>query len=115
MEDSILTSTKKILGMTSDYTAFDLDVITHINSAFATMAQLGVGPSIGFMIEDETSKWEDFVGDNIKLLNMAKTYVYLKVRYLFDPPTTSYHLNAVKDQIAEHEWRLNEFREELTP
>ena len=115
MEDSILTSTKKILGITSDYSVFDLDVITHVNSAFSTLTQLGVGPAIGFMIEDESSKWEDFVGDNMKMLNMVKTYVYLKVRYLFDPPTTSFHLTAVQEQIAEHEWRLNEFREELIP
>jgi hypothetical protein len=113
MEDSILTSTKKILGITSDYTAFDLDIITHINSAFATMAQLGVGPAVGFMIEDETSKWEDFIVPTTPMMNMSKTYVFLKTRYLFDPPTTSYHLSAMKEQIAEHEWRIREFREEL--
>lgn len=113
METSILTSTKKILGIASDYTAFDLDIITHINSAFATITQLGVGASSGFEIEDAVSKWEDFISNNTKLVNMCKTYVYLKVRYLFDPPVTSFHLTAMKEQIAEMEWRLNQFREEL--
>jgi len=112
METSILTSTKKILGVASDYTAFDLDIITHINSAFATITQLGIGSSSGFAIEDDDSKWEDFIANNTKLVSMCKTYVYLKVRYLFDPPVTSFHLTAMKEQIAEHEWRLNQFREE---
>jgi hypothetical protein len=114
METSILISTKKILGIAAEYTAFDLDIISHINSAFSVLTQLGVGPTVGFMIEDESSKWQDFV-TSTALLNMVKTYVYLKVRVAFDPPTTSYHLTAMKDQIAEHEWRLNEFREETTP
>jgi len=115
METSILTSTKKILGISSDYLAFDLDIITHINATFATLRQLGVGPTVGFMIEDETLAWEDYIQLNDPMLNMCKTYVFLKVRYLFDPPTTPYHVTAVKEQIAEYEWRLNEFREEVTP
>lgn len=114
METSILISTKKILGLASEYTAFDLDVMTHINAAFSKLTQLGVGPSTGFVIEDETSNWEDFVV-SLSMTSLTKTYVYLVVRSLFDPPTTSHHLNAMKDQIAEYEWRLNEFREELVP
>lgn len=115
METSILTSTKKILGIASDYVAFDLDIITHINATFSTLRQLGVGPTVGFMIEDETAVWEDYIQLNDSMLNMCKTYVFLKVRYLFDPPSTPYYLTAVKEQIAEYEWRLNEFREEVTP
>lgn len=110
MEDSILISTKKSLGITEDYTAFDADVLMHVNSAFSTLAQLGVGPATGFMIEDSTSLWTDFIGDDLNL-NAVKTYVYLRVRLIFDPPTTSYHLTAVQEQIKELEWRLNTHRE----
>ena len=111
MESSILTSTKKILGIEEDYTAFDLDIITHINTTFNTLAQLGIGPSSGFMIEDETPTWTDFVSNDL-LLNSVKTYVYLKVRILFDPPTTSYLIDALQNQVSELEWRLNVHREE---
>jgi len=104
--NSILDSTKKILGLESDYTRFDLDVITHINSTFAQLAQLGVGPVDGFEIEDSTKLWSDFL-DNNKLLNFVKTYMYLKVRMWFDPPTTSFDLTAKKEQITELEWRMN--------
>jgi hypothetical protein len=111
MTNSILTSTKKILGVADDYTAFDLDILTHINSAFATLHQLGIGPAQGFMIEDDTPTWDAFLGSDMRL-NAVKTYVYLRVRLLFDPPSTSYHLTALKEQIAEQEWRLNTYREE---
>jgi hypothetical protein len=106
MEQSILTGTKQILGLDESYTAFDFDVITHINSAFATLNQLGIGPDDGFMIEDATAVWDDFYTDNLPL-NPVKTYVYLRVRMLFDPPTTSYMIEAMQKQIAELEWRLN--------
>jgi hypothetical protein len=111
MEQSILTSTKKILGIAEDYTVFDLDIITHINSAFSTLTQLGVGPSVGFMIEDETAVWTDFIVDDAQY-NSVKSYVFLKVRQLFDPPQTSYLISAVEKQIQELEWRLNVHREE---
>lgn len=110
METSILTSTKKILGIAADYTAFDLDIITHINAAFSTLTQLGVGPATGFMIEDAEDEWYNFIEDDIQL-NSVKTYVYLKVRQLFDPPTTSYLISAVEKQIQELEWRMNTNRE----
>lgn len=112
MEESILTSTKKILGIAADYTAFDLDVITHINSAFSTLTQLGVGPAAGFVIEDNTLKWADFVDADDHQYSSVKTYVYLKVRMLFDPPSTSYVIDALNKQIQELEWRLNVHREE---
>lgn len=113
MENSILTSTKKVLGIADDYTAFDLDIITHINTAFSILTQLGVGPSEGFMIEDKRAKWDDFVdidGDN--QLNSVRSYVFLKVKQLFDPPTTSYLIDAQERQIEQLEWRLNVHREE---
>jgi hypothetical protein len=112
--DSILFSTKKILGMESDYTAFDLDILTHINAAFSTLNQLGVGPEDGFFVEDSTITWDDFVVP-ANQLNLVKTYIYLKVRFLFDPPTTSFLLDAMANQVKEYEWRLNIFREVLVP
>lgn len=112
MEQSILISTKKILGIADDYTVFDLDVITHINSTFSTLTQLGVGPAGGFMIDDATAVWEDFIGTDDIQYNSVKSYVFLRVRQLFDPPTTSYLISAVERQISELEWRLNVHREE---
>jgi hypothetical protein len=111
MEQSILISTKKILGIAEDYTVFDLDIITHINSAFSTLTQLGVGPATGFMINDSTEVWTDFIQNDFQY-NSVKSYVFLKVRQLFDPPQTSYLISAVEKQIQELEWRLNTHREE---
>lgn len=111
MENSILTSTKKNLGIAADYTAFDLDIITFINGAFSTLTQLGVGPIGGFAIADDTAEWADFIGDDAQY-NSVKTYVHLRVRLLFDPPTTAYLTDAFNKQIEELEWRLNVHREE---
>jgi hypothetical protein len=103
---SILTSTKKVLGLDESYTAFDADIIMHINTVFADLNQLGVGPSGGFAIENATAAWEDYLeGDST--LNQVKTYMYLRVRMVFDPPNTGYVLASFERQIKEHEWRLN--------
>lgn len=113
MENSILISTKKVLGLDAAYDVFDLDIVMYINSAFSILQQLGVGPLNGFMIEDETAVWQDFVlepGSEISL-NLVKTYVQLKARMLFDPPTTSFLIQAMDEQIKQYEWRLNVFRE----
>lgn len=110
--DSILDSTKKILGIAPDYSAFDIDVITHINSAFFILNQLGVGPPDGFVIEDNTAEWGEFLGDDPKKLSSVRTYVYLRVRLLFDPPTTSFAIEAATKQAQEYEWRLSVNREE---
>ena len=110
MSESILESTKKILGIEADYTAFDMDIIMHINSALATLHQLGIGPDEGFMIEDVSAEWGDLLDDDPRL-NQVKSYIYLKVRVVFDPPTTSFALAAFEKQIEEHEWRINVFRE----
>lgn len=112
MEQSILTSTKKILGIAEDYTVFDLDIITHINSAFSILTQLGVGPAAGFMIDDATAVWTEFIVEEDFQYNSVKSYVFLRVRQLFDPPSTSYLISAVERQISELEWRLNVHREE---
>jgi hypothetical protein len=114
MEESILNSTKKILGLDEGYTPFDLDVITHINAAFSILNQLGVGPEEGFYISDSADVWTDFVVP-ANQLNLVKTYVYLKVRILFDPPSTSFLLETHNNQIKEYEWRLNTFREFALP
>lgn len=108
--DSILDSVKKVLGVPAPYTAFDTDIIMHINSALSVLTQLGIGPTQGFMIEDSTSTWATFLGDDIRL-NAAKSVVYLRVRMLFDPPQTSYLVEALKQQIQEIEWRLSVQRE----
>ncbi|MET0786492.1 MAG: hypothetical protein ABWY25_07300 [Paenisporosarcina sp.] len=112
MGNSILNSTKKILGIPFDYEVFDLDIITHINSAFSVLCQLGVGPVEGFFIEDDLALWENFPVPNNQM-SLVKTYVYLKVRSLFDPPTTSFLIEATNNQIREFEWRLNVYRETL--
>ena len=111
MEQSILTSTKKILGLAEDYTAFDLDVITHINTAFSILTQLGIGPPQGFAIQDASTEWNEYLADDLRL-NTVRTYMFLKVRQLFDPPATSYLISAVDNQIRELEWRMNVYREE---
>jgi hypothetical protein len=114
MESSILKSTKKILGLADDYTAFDLDVVTHINEAFATLNQLGIGPVGGFRIEDATPEWDDFVYDGEEtMLDMIKTYVYLKVGLLFDPPQIGYLIDLKTKQIEQLEYRLSVHREEV--
>ena len=106
METSILTSIKKLLGVAEDYTEFDEDIITHINSVFLNLTQLGVGPEEGFMIEDNTAEWVDFINDSVQL-QAVKTYVYLKVKLLFDPPLSSSVTESINRMIAELEWRLN--------
>ena len=111
--DSILQSVKKILGIPESTEAFDPDIMMHINTALSTLTQLGVGPAEGFMIDDETATWESLL-DGDPRLNSAKTYVYLRTRMLFDPPSTSFLIEAMDRQIKELEWRINVTREEVT-
>lgn len=113
-ELGILDSTKKVLGIDPNYPAFDQDLIIHINSVFATLQQLGVGPTEGFAIVDNTSKWQDFIGTKT-ILNSVKSYVYVKVRLMFDPPTTSFLQETFKQLAAEFEWRLSVAAEPVTP
>lgn len=104
--ESILTSIKKLLGITEEYAHFDADIIMHINSVFMTLNQLGVGPREGFTITGDQEVWTDFLGES-KTIESVKSYVYLKVRMLFDPPSSSFVLDAMKRQADEFEWRLN--------
>lgn len=107
--DSILDTTKKMLGFDWDYTAFDIDIITHINSTFFTLHQLGLGPETGFSINDNTTTWSEFIlTGNIEAV---KSYMYLKVRLVFDPPANSFTQDAMKNAATEYEWRLNVHRE----
>lgn len=104
--ESILTSIKEMLGITEEYEHFDVNLIMHINSVFSIINQLGVGPSEGFMITDKSAVWSDFISEEAKL-QIVKSYMYLKVKLLFDPPLGSAVIEAINRQIAEFEWRLN--------
>lgn len=105
MEDSILTSTKASLGLAEDHDAFDSEIITHLNSALSSLNQLGVGPDDGLFIEDDSAEWDELL-DGDPRLNMAKSYIHLQVKLLFDPPEIGFVLTAMKEQIEKLEWRL---------
>lgn len=104
--DSILTSIKKLLGITEEYEHFDADLIMHINSVFMILNQLGVGPVNGFMITDKFATWADYLPDG-KNLESVKSYMHLKVKLLFDPPLSSAVMECMKQMISELEWRIN--------
>lgn len=104
--ESILTSIKKLLGITEEYTHFDSDLIMHINSVFMILTQLGVGPSEGFFITDKDTNWDDFIPSGANM-ESVKSYVYLKVKLLFDPPQSSAVMESMNRMISELEWRLN--------
>ena len=103
--ESILNSVKLNIGISSTDTHFDSDIILHINSVFSILHQMGVGPDKTFSIVDDTAIWDDFLDDDN--YNEVKTYMYLKVKKIFDPPANSNILNAINEQIEELEWRLN--------
>lgn len=105
MNNSILTSVKKVLGMTEDYEAFDQDIIMAINNELAVLSQLGIGSDEAFYIEDKTAEWSDFVQDSV-LAGIVPQYVAIKVRLTFDPPQSSFVLQALKDQAEELQFRL---------
>ena len=106
MDSSILTSIKKLLGIAEEDTSFDQDIVMHINTVFAILAQLGVGPANGFSIEDDSAIWGDYLG-NATNLELVKSYIYMKVRSMFDPPTSSILADAMNKNISELEWRIN--------
>ena len=106
MEESILTSINKMLGIEENYNIFDTDIIIHINTIFMTLNQLGVGPSSGFKIEDDSAIWSEYIDEDSDL-EAVKTYIYLKVKLLFDPPLSSSVIEVMKQSIAELEWRLS--------
>ena len=107
MLESILDTIKKMLGIPEADTAFDTDIIVNINSAFMVLHQLGVGPeSSPFSIDDNTALWTDFLTDTV-FYSAVKTYLYLKVKLVFDPAGTSFLGESIKAQILELEWRLS--------
>lgn len=110
--ESILTSIKKLLGIADEYTQFDVDIILHINSVFSILSQLGVGPEQGFAIQDKSALWSDFLPAS-PTLNDVRTFVYLKVKLIFDPPTGSAVLTCYKELLAELEFRINVEAESL--
>lgn len=104
--DSILTSVKKMLGLTEEYEHFDVDIIMHINSVFMILNQLGVGPESGFSIANKFDSWDDFLPPENKNFEPVKTFMYLKVRTLFDPPASSIVMEAINRNLSEMEWRI---------
>lgn len=112
MDTSILNNTKKVLGIALDDDSFDTDVVLQANAAFSILSQLGLGPAEGFSIEDDEAQWSDFIiTNNPTVLDLVKTCIFLRVRLAFDPPQTSFLLQALQNQLAEHEWRLSTLRE----
>lgn len=105
--DSILNSIKKLIGMDPEYTQFDTDLIIYINSMFAILKQVGVGPENGFSISDDSVTWDEYLPDYDKNFEFVKTYIQQRVKLVFDPPLTSSVLDAMKETIKELEWRLN--------
>lgn len=103
---SILTDVKHKIGPSGSYDYFDLDIVDAINEAFAVLCQIGIGPSDGFAIADETAQWDDFVTGNVTQ-NLVKQYVYTDVRIIFDPPNNSTHLQKLQERLTEIQWRLN--------
>ena len=112
MEDSILNTIKILVGIEPSDDAFDMNLIVLINSAIMTLRQIGVGPQNGFSITDSSATWFDYISD-IKLYETVKEYIHLKVAIVFDPPTSSYVMEAIKEQIKEFEWRLQNEKEEF--
>lgn len=111
MDSSILNELRKVVGGSTspgEITHFDMDLMMHANTYFANLTQLGVGTP-GFMLQDDTQTWRDFLGDNYppERLSQVKTYIYIKVRLVFDPPQSSVHMSTLKEEAKEIEWRLN--------
>lgn len=110
--DSILTSIKKLLGIAEEYEHFDEDLVLQINAVFMTLKQLGIGPSEGFEIQNDSTTWNQYIDvekepDKLTLLSAVKTYIHLKVKMVFDPPLNGSVAESIKQRISELEWRLN--------
>ena len=104
--ESILTSVKKLLGITPECTNFDSDIIMHINSVFLILNQIGVGPSKGYRITDEFNTWDEFIPEDNPRLEAVKSYMYMKVKLLFDPPSSSSVMESTNRLLSELEWRI---------
>lgn len=106
-DDSILNSIKKLLGLDKSYEFFDMDVIMNINLVFSTLKQIGVKSEVPLSIMSMNEKWSDLFGDDKELINLIKMYTYMKVRVIFDPPSNSFVLTSLNEQIKEVEWRIH--------
>lgn len=107
INDSIYYSVKKLAGLDRDYNAFDLDILTHLNSIFVILFQLGLGPDTPYQVTSPEETWADFIGeDDPGPLNMIREYISLKLRIRFDPPTSGILRDALLEQIKEDEFRL---------
>ena len=114
MNDSnILNDVKEAIGIMPDYTVFDQTLIMNINSVFMILHQMGVGPDKTFQISNGNEQWTDFIPSTYENFESVKTYICMKVRLLFDPPSSSTHMECIKQAINEFEWRLN-FEAELS-
>lgn len=105
MYNSILQDTKEMLGIPAHVKDFDPPLILHCNTVLATLTQLGVGPTEGFYILDDTDIWEELIQE--RNLHNIKAYVYLKVKLLFDPPANATLVNSMESQLREIEWRIS--------
>ncbi len=114
MSESILTSIKKLLGIEEDYEHFDADILMHINTVLAILTQMGVGPTDGFAISDKSATWTEFLGEKVNQLVGVRTYVYMKVRLMFDPPTSSAATESMTKLANELEWRLHVIGDKTT-
>lgn len=112
IKNSILDETKKLLMLDADYDVFDLDVMTHINSTFATLHQLGVGPKKAYVITSRNDLWSDFT-DDVNEIVSVKSYMFAKIRLLFDPPTNAFLVNSLESICKEYEVRLLMAAEDL--
>lgn len=112
MDNSILNDIKTLLGPGVYDDCFDTDLIIHINTAISRLRTLGVGPEEGYFITGDKEKWSDYLGADSSLLESVKTYIYIKVRLIFDPPTNSSVLQAFQSKVDELEWLLNVIGEE---
>lgn len=112
MPDSILTGTKQSLGITEEVTNFDAELTMHINSVFADLNQLGIGPDNGYQMANKDDTWDELIGEDSRY-NQVKSYVFMRVRMLFDPPSLGYLITAYEKMIKEAEWRINTAREDI--
>lgn len=109
MEESILISIKKLLGLDTEYTPYDTDIIIFINDALSILHQRGVG-SKNYRVQDASTRWSDF-SDRDEIVDLAKSYVYMKVRLVFDPPANATVIKSFEESIQEHEYRLQDYAE----
>ena len=106
MTDSIFSSVKKVVGLLGDDGSFDEDILLHINSVVSTLRQLGLSIPADFYVRDDVQTWQDLLGE-FRDLDLVKSYMTMKVRLMFDPPSSSFGLKSMEEMAKEYEWRIN--------